>query len=64
MIDALNIRDRGQKCKFSSGRVNKPAFSPDGRRMIIPCSDNRTYIYDIRSNIVIQVAWNFRLTMY
>jgi WD40 repeat protein len=49
-----DLQDQPERCRITKHRLGRIIFSGDERRVLVPCSDRLSYVYDISRNIVVQ----------
>jgi len=54
LLDINNLLDQPQRCRISKQRLGKCSFSADELRIALPSSDKTTYIYDVKTNVIVQ----------
>ena len=53
VLELANLLDQPRRCKVTKHRIEKALFSSDEMRILMPCSDNVTYMYDVKRNVII-----------
>ena len=54
VLDIEDLLDQPQRCRVTKHRLGRATFSQDERRILLPCSDRLTYVYDVCRNVIVQ----------
>ena len=53
VLDIDDLLDQPQSCRITKHRLGRATFSQDERRVLVPCSDRLTYVYDLNRNVIV-----------